>query len=153
MASILEDVHLGAAFMAEALTSEGYRADFSPDSLWEIDRFFDEQSSRGKPVAGGLLSAGLGGHLFTIGAYVGEVIRRGVGGEWYGDDNDPDAEINVKLVLPNGTACWPVQRVMKRFKEGEEAAIAPYGAAAGLVMPPRPPPEEPIPVRPWWKFW
>jgi hypothetical protein len=62
-----------------------------------------------------------------LGAYVGEVIRRHYGGEWQGDDADPAAEINVAVRLNSGTIFWPMQRVMKRFKNGPEDGIYVYG--------------------------
>ena len=69
---------------------------------------------------------------------VGEVVRRTKGGEWVGDDSDPEAEIRVELHLPDGTRCWPVQRVMKRFKNGPEDGIAAWGGGAALQVGPRP---------------
>jgi hypothetical protein len=108
----------------------GYQADFSLESLKEVDRFFDDQVLNGKPKTGGLLSQELGARLFAIGAYVGEVIRRHNGGEWQGDDNDPQAEANVALRLKNGATLWPVQRVMKRFENGAEDSIWTYGIVA-----------------------
>jgi hypothetical protein len=42
--------------MARALSSSGYRADFSLESLREVDRFLEEQAPGGKPKQGGLLS-------------------------------------------------------------------------------------------------
>jgi hypothetical protein len=154
MGNILDDLHEGAEWIATALSSSGYVADFSPNSLIEIDRFFEEHSENGQAVQGGLLSESLGSRLFAIGAYVGEVIRRNVGGEWKGDDDDPSAEINVQLELPDGTLCWPVQRVMKRFKLGAEEGIAAYGVGAGLktsvsIWPEKPQEVEKI----WWQFW
>jgi hypothetical protein len=91
---------------------------------------------------------------FAIGGYVGEVLRRNVGGEWQGDDSDPDAEINVEVALPDRTVCWPVQRVVKRFKVGPEESIAAYGASIGItytksIWPALAPPER----RPWWRLW
>lgn len=53
--------------------------------------------------------------MFAVGSYVGEVIRRHYGGEWRGNDEDPEGEINLGLVLPGGAIIWPVQRVLKRF--------------------------------------
>ncbi len=110
----------------------GLRGDFSPRSLWEVDRFFDEQSSRGEPRPGGLLADVLGARLFALGAYTGEVIRRAIGGEWVADDKDPQGEINIELHLPDGGTVWPVQRAMKRYSNGIEDAIAPYAASLGL---------------------
>jgi hypothetical protein len=163
MASILEDVQVSADWISKALASSGYNADFSPDSLIEIDRFFAENVHDGKAVASGLLSESLGSRLFAIGSYVGEVIRRNIGGEWRGDDSDPQAEINVAFHLANGTVCWPVQRAMKRFRLGAEESIAAYGAQAGLqftrsIWPSEATRESITPQvtaskRPWWKVW
>ena len=132
MASILEDVQTAAAWVSEALMNSGYQADFSPDSLIEIDRFFREHVRNGKAIPRGLLAESLGSRLFALGSYVGEVIRRNIGGEWQGNDDDPEAEINVTLHLPDGTVCWPMLRMMKRFKLGEEEGIAAYGSSFGL---------------------
>jgi hypothetical protein len=57
---IVRDVAAAAEWMAKALNSSGYRADFSITSLKELDRFFDEHSSDGKPKPGGLLSEATG---------------------------------------------------------------------------------------------
>jgi hypothetical protein len=132
LVGIQDDVVSSANWIASALTSSGYTADFSAESLAQIDRFFDEQSRRGTPVKRGLLSEGLGQRIFGIGSYVGEVIRRGVGGAWVGDDSDPEAEINVCLILDDGSTIWPVQRVMKRYKNGRDDSLVAYGAALGL---------------------
>ena len=127
---IVSDVFAAAEQMSKALSQFGYNADFSPESLKQIDRFFEEQTANGQPKPGGLLSQQLGARLFGIGAYVGEVIRRQNGGEWQGDDKDPRAEINVALRLKSGVVMWPVQRVMKRFKNGAEDGIWIYGVVA-----------------------
>jgi hypothetical protein len=82
--------------------SSGYIADFIAASLWQIDRFFDEQAQGGTANPGGLLSQDLGSRLFAVGAYIGEVIRRERGGEWVADDNDPQAEINIAVCLTDG---------------------------------------------------
>jgi hypothetical protein len=131
---IVSDALASAEWIARALSQSGYTADFTLGSLKQIDRFFEEQAANGRPKAGGLLSEQLGARLFAIGAYVGEVIRRQNGGEWQGDDNDTQAEINVAVRLKTGTILWPVQRVMKRFKNGAEDGIWIYGAAASALM-------------------
>ncbi len=123
-------------WIATTLSSAGYAADLSPVSLWEIDRLFDEQTRRGKARPRGLLSRQLGARLFAIGAYVGEVIRRARGGEWISDARDADAEMNVAVRLTDGTIVWPVQQVMKRFKNGRQEGIAAYGAGLGLEVGP-----------------
>jgi hypothetical protein len=134
MSTILNDLQVSANWIANALNTAGYKADFSANSLVEIDRFFSEHSRNGGPVPGGLLAESLGQRLFSLGAYVGEVIRRSIGGEWRGNDSDPQAEIHVELHLPDGAVCWPVQRVMKRLQLGSEESIAAYGLASGLQL-------------------
>lgn len=127
MATLKEDIIIGSNWISEALISSGYKADFSMDSLEEIDHFFDEQSKDGDAIPGGLLSEDLGKRLFCIGCYVGEVIRKNYGGEWIVDELDPESEINISLKLPDGGLIWPAQRVIKRFKNGNEDSINVYG--------------------------
>ncbi|NIM93687.1 MAG: hypothetical protein GTO18_08250 [Anaerolineales bacterium] len=153
MGTIVEDVEAASAWMAKALSDSGYPADFSPSSLWQVEFFFEDNCASGQPVRGGLLAKDLGSRLFGLGSYVGEVIRQARGGEWKGDDSDPAAEINVELHLSDGTICWPVQRVMKRFKQGPEDSIFAYGLGLGLDIGPQPERQPRPPQRPWWKFW
>lgn len=126
---IVKDAGEAAEWVATALSSSGYKADFSFDSLKEVDRFFDDQAPFGRPKPGGLLAGKVGSRIFALGAYVGEVIRREGGGQWQGDDSDPDAEINLALRLKSGTIIWPIQRAMKRFKNGRADGIYAYGFA------------------------
>jgi hypothetical protein len=127
MASLIEDTRRSANWVATALTSSGYKADFTLESLKEIDRFFDEHSQAGEPIPGGLLSEQIGSRIFAVGAYVGEVIIRTYGGHWRAEENDPDSEVNIQVALPGGAVIWPVQRAMKRFKNGPEDGIYVYG--------------------------
>lgn len=132
MTTLKDDLPASAEGVSRALQAAGYHADYSPGSLWQIDRFFDENVVSGSAKAGGLLSTELGARLFGIGAYLGEVVRREKGGDWIYDDADPQAEINAKLQLSDGATCWPVQRVMKRFKNGAEDGVAIWAIALGL---------------------
>ena len=66
--SILADVDSGAAWIASALSASGYSADFSGQSLWEIDRFFDDHSTDGAAKRGGLLATDTGSRLFALGS-------------------------------------------------------------------------------------
>jgi hypothetical protein len=145
---IEEDAKRAAAWIATALSSSGYRADFSPGSLWEVDRFFDEHTKNGRARPRGLLAEDLGQRIFALGAYVGEVLIRHAGATWEGDDNDPDGEVNLALRLRDGSQIWPVQRAMKRFQLGSEESIAPYASVLGLAVGPKP-----RPPKPRWRFW
>jgi len=80
MPSIRDDIQTAAEWIATALTASGYKADFTSNSLLEIDRFLSEHSRGGKPVPGGLLSESLGSRIFALGAYSGEVVRLNIGG-------------------------------------------------------------------------
>ena len=122
--SLLGDIEVGAAWIARALAESGYKADFSPASLAEVDRFFDEHTRRGRPARRGLLSKNFGSRMFALGSYVGEVIRRDVGGVWITDDNDPNGEMMASVHLDNGSTIWPMVRVGKRCRNGSEDSIA-----------------------------
>jgi hypothetical protein len=126
MATLVDNAKSSAEWIATALNSAAYNVDFTILSLKEIDRFFDEHSENGEPTSTGLLSEQLGVRIFSLGSYVGEVIQRAAGGFWRGDDADPRGEINIELVLPNDTLIWPVQRVMKRLKNGRDDEIYAY---------------------------
>ena len=127
-----------AELVAQALEHDGYRADFTPSSLWEIDRFFDEQTRKGGPRRWGLLARDTGVRLFSLGAYVGEVIRREAGGEWEGDDDAPEPGLDLALRLPDDGVVWPVRRAIARMRNGPEDAIVPYAAALGVDPGPKP---------------
>ena len=121
ISTLRQDIVTAKDWIALALNSSNYSADFSLDSLKEIDRFFDEQN-----VPGGLLSKNGGQRIFALGTYIGEVIINDVGGEWLTDDNDPNGEMNIAVKLNNGNIIWPVQKAMKRFLNGIEDSIYDY---------------------------
>ena len=59
---------------------------------------------------------------------VGNVIIKALpGSRWITDDKDPEGEITAQIKLTSGTIIWPMQRVINRFKNGEEDSIYPYG--------------------------
>lgn len=120
--TLLQDIMTSKDWIAMALNSSNYAADFSINSFKEIDRFFDEQNT-----PDGILSRNRGQILFALGAYIGEVIISVCGGEWLTDDNDPQGEVNIAVRLKNGTIIFPVQRAMKRYMNGKEDSIYDYG--------------------------
>lgn len=119
-----DDIPIAAQWISNALQSSGYRADFTPQSISEVERFFREQTKDGEPISGGLMSQDLGSRLFALGSYCGEVLRKELGGHWQTDDNDPEGEINAALEVASGVTCWPMQRVMKRLRSSEDDLIA-----------------------------
>ncbi len=132
MSSIIDDMQSAAESIAVTAADAGYAFNFSPASLTEVERFIDENVTKGEPRPGGLLSKDLGKRVFALGAYVGEVIRRAAGGEWVPDDT-PDAELTVALRTPDGRQLWPTQRVMKRIIAGNEESLVIYATKVGGV--------------------
>ena len=127
--SIVRDAVEAADWMAKALAGWGYKADFSLDSLKDVDRFIDEEAPGGKPKPGGHLAQQFGAHMFGLGAYMGETIRRLGEGQWEGNDRDAWPEVTLAVRLKSGAVLWPTQRMLKRFENGKENGLYPYGSA------------------------
>ena len=117
--------------LIEELQSLGYKLDFSIESLKEIDRFLDENIEDDKIKPDGFLSQDLSQRTFTIGSYVGEVIRRKCDGEWITDDKDPQGETYMEVKLSNGDSILPVVRVIKRIKNSAQYGIYEFGISCG----------------------
>ncbi|EJJ29066.1 hypothetical protein [Rhizobium sp. CF142] len=76
--SLKDDIDIGAEWIAKALLSSGYDANFAPDSIAELERFFRDQTVGGQPLPGGLLSENLGVRLFALGCYcAGSLVGTG----------------------------------------------------------------------------
>ncbi len=165
MATLLEDIRSQSEWIIRAFAADGFKLDYTIDSIIEIDRFFSKNMKNGQPRKGGrLYGKGYGPILFSIGAYVGETIIHNVkGSQWITDDNDPQGELKVSLKLQDGTELWPIQKVMRRFQNGSEDAIYPYVHMVTKAFTNLPFNEEfwKIPAdtaesgktKPWWKFW
>jgi hypothetical protein len=125
--SIVRDAVEAADWMAKSLAGWGYKADFSLESLKDIDRFIDEEAPDGKPKPGGHLAQQFGAHIFGLGAYLGETIRRQGDGQWEGNDRDTYPEVTLAVRLKSGAVLWPTQRVLKRLEYGPESGLYPYG--------------------------
>ena len=157
MPTIKEDIATFSDMIVKGFTAEKLILDYTLTSFKEIDKFYDRNATNGQPIEGGRLSKNLGQILFALGGYVGETIIKIVPGTvWETDENDPEGEINAILKLPDGTTVWPMQRTIKRFKNGEEDGIYVYGYhilqaqvdIQSLLE------QEHIKKRmkPWWKF-
>jgi hypothetical protein len=125
--SIVRDAVEAADWMAKSLAGWGYKADFSLDSLKEVDRFIDDEAPSGKPRPGSHLAQQFGANMFGLGAYLGETIRRLGEGQWEGNDRDAWPEVTLAVRLKSGAMVWPTQRMIKRFENGTENGLYPYG--------------------------
>lgn len=165
MSTLINDIKSQSAWIITAFKADGYILDYSIDSIIEVDRFLIRNIIQGKPKKGGRLDgSGFGTVLFSIGAYVGESIIKNVkGAEWVADENDPQGELTVFITLPNGGQIWPVQKVMKRFYNGDDDAIYPYVHMMTKEFTKLPfknefwaltaENEEPEKIKRWWEFW
>ena len=121
--TLAQDIAVASDWIVEALASSGYKADYTLESMKEIDRFFDEQN---KP--GGILAENRGKILFGIGSYIGQTAIKLYGGEWITDDSDSEGELNISVRTENGSLIFPVMKCMKRFQNGMEDSIYTYMA-------------------------
>ncbi|MCX7619439.1 MAG: hypothetical protein N2037_01170 [Acidimicrobiales bacterium] len=145
---LLDELRLAADFVAHALRVSGYRADWSPASLWDLERFFCEHVAEGAPRPGGLLAVDTGKRVFALGSYLGEVVRRDLAGEWIVDELDDHPEVSAAIQFPDGTRTWPVQQVMRRIVNGRRDGIVQYAVALGVEVGPLP-----GDARRWWSRW
>lgn len=126
------DVPEAADWLAGLLRKRGVEADFSPDSLIALDRFISDSVSAQLPGNRDFFSEDISYRAFSVGAYVGEVIRRAVGGEWQSDDHDPLIEINIALRLPDDRECFPMKRVFERMNLGSGASFTRFAVDNGV---------------------
>lgn len=161
MGTLYEDIKVHSAWLVNAFKADGLLLDNSIDSIIEIDKFFYKNMSGNVPKRGGrLYGSGYGGILFSIGAYVGETIIKNVPeSKWITDDSLEEGTLYVSVILPDGAEIFPVEKVIKRFKNGPEDAIYPYvhqltqkftnnkfnDAFWAL--------KEDITTKKWWQFW
>jgi hypothetical protein len=145
MGTLVDDAAASAEWISGKLRSFGYAADFMPGSLWEVDRFVDENIRGGVPHTrraqrrfAGMMDPTGRIFGFALGAYVGEVIRRGLGGRWAGDDSDPTPEVSIELQLPTGVTITPVLRCAQRLTRGPHDSFARFATDLGLDVGPRP---------------
>lgn len=118
--ALKNDIVTAKEWIKEALISANYQADFSLESLKDIDRFFDEQNNEN-----GILSQNTGRILFALGVYVGETIISNFGGAW--DLEDCDSEKSIKIKVNDETVLFPILRVMARYQYGSANSIYTYG--------------------------
>jgi hypothetical protein len=119
----IEIAEQDALSTARALARAGYRADYSLDSLGEIDRFLEEQAPDGIARPGGMLSADQGQKVFALGAYVGEVIRREFDGRWHCPVDSAEGAIALEVRLADGRVVQPVECVILRLKQEPSASL------------------------------
>ena len=111
----------------DAVETRVTRQPLTLDSLKEVDRFVDDQAPGGNPKPGGrfqtiwvrvfsrlalTLAKSFAGKAKASGAVTTMILK---------------GEINLAIQLKSGTIFWPMQRIMKRIKNGPEEGIYVYG--------------------------
>lgn len=132
------DIEESAAWAAEQLTEREYKADFSLESLHEVDRFFAEFARNDLPGYQDFFAEDMSYRTFAIGAYVGEVMRQAGKGEWNSDLSDPLVEVNVELKFDDNNACQPMKQVLQRLNHGAADSFAKFADANGFQVPGEP---------------
>lgn len=126
MSDILSPAELADAMQREAATfvevHSNLAMDFSPESLLLVDKFISEIHPHG---------ASLDSTIIICGAYVGETVRRNLGGEWMADEEGCYWLQNI-----GGTELklMPLSWAANRFKNGSEDALTyKYAVTAKMV--------------------
>jgi hypothetical protein len=120
--------------VAAGLRLAGCAADFTLESLHDLDRLIDQRfvgrESAGENGANGDVAS----LVVPFGAYVGQCLIKHFGGRWELDrvTADPDDSI---VVLSTGYIARPIDLMRKRFCNGKSAGALAYAA---LFAPPEP---------------
>jgi hypothetical protein len=84
-------------------------------------RFFRaETTGPGTARRGSVLRTQSDAVLTTLGAYVGEVLRREAGGRYSNEDPLGQGAKTLTLTLPDGSKTFPIDAAAKRFENGPE---------------------------------
>lgn len=170
MADLKEDIKNGSDWTVTAFKSIGKKLDYSIKSVEHIENLLEEQFINGEPIADGLFADGLGGKMFSIASYLGEVIIRNTETtQWEFDTQDPDNAFKMMVSSDDGSRVWPFQKLGKRIQNGNEDNVYHYvimvikrfkeegsektSQNSTQTVKVNPSSIEQNSKKPWWKFW
>lgn len=112
-----EDMRARAEALASTASAHGYDLDYSWESLETLERMLDALFLTRSPL--GRMRGKLSIKRFqqmvpVVGAYVGEVLRQRLGGEWSINDEFDEPG----LLFRPGTWIFPLAKAEKRFRNG-----------------------------------
>jgi hypothetical protein len=117
-----------AQLAVEAAWEESERTlDYSPGSLEAVDEQIELLREEGQT------SEDVAEALFVIGCYIGEVIRRSLGGRWVATSRSPLADLSpwpMVVVLPGGSAWDAIGKAYKRLELGDSEYVPAFFVAA-----------------------
>jgi hypothetical protein len=100
----------------------GWELDYSEQSLQTVEEMIERQFADWRPWRKGKAAKKNVTIASLVGAYVGEVMIRHVGGEW---GWMPDFDV-AAVKLPPGTWTSPPAKAQKRFVNGREDNLVAY---------------------------
>lgn len=103
----------------------GVPLDYSMESLQRIESYIEENYPRSEGGNNPFPAVRAGVKLFYLGAYLGEVLRKKVGGQWVFDERHPLGQIQAELRLSNGKTLRPIEEIMNRVEEGKKLLLHP----------------------------
>lgn len=110
------------------IASFGVLLNYSPASIAALDEYLREMYGTAGAAPGDQpyqLPEGKFPTVLWFGAYLGEVLRRIVGGSWSKDQEHPEHILNAKLQLHGGDFVKPFMCVYLRFKNGADDDLFP----------------------------
>jgi hypothetical protein len=108
-------------FVAYHHVETGITLDYSAASIAHVDALLDGLHHRQVDPAD------VGDLVVGAASYVGEVIRRTLGGAWANDDDvDSGAAIFNPRMIVAVSSLWPASKVCKRILDGADESLAFY---------------------------
>lgn len=120
-----------------ALAVEVAREEFDDELDWSADSLDRADAQIESLREQGLSAEDAAEALFVLGCYLGEVMRRELGGEWRPTGRSALRRMSpwpMVLVLSSGTTWDPIGKVYKRFELGDSEYLPAYfhAAASGV---------------------
>ena len=163
MGTLKEDIRTQADWLVKAFEEDDCTLDYTVESFIGLDIFFQRYSKDGELISKGRLAKHFGPLMFAISSYIAVTLLKNVPNSvLITNDKDPQSEINYSVKFPDGTICKPGLRLIKRFQNGLEDGLYPYGhTLTNDYLNSEFDPTfwniekevQPFKPKPWWKFW
>lgn len=101
----------------------GIRLDYSLESLETLERYLEDNYPASQGAGSAWPAVRVGVKIYYLGAYLGEVLLKKIGGRWSFDEKDPLGQIRAELQLANGKRLRPIETVMERIEEGQAPGL------------------------------
>jgi hypothetical protein len=140
-AASLLDLHMGlsakpaavaeviahAKIVARDLKAYGCKANFSFDSLTDLDSYIDNTIGDIRLPTDKLNSDAVTPLILGVGGYVGETIKKRLKGIWRGSDAYPAGPLNHGIVVPKQAGSFfPIARAKARIEIGPSMSLSAY---------------------------